>query len=455
MKRRHLSITTKYIIAFCALLLAVSVALGALLMSQSGETMRKMIRKHMISVANTAAASIDGDVLESFTAEDVGSEEYKHISQTLETIKNIQQDSDIKYIYTIKRDGDHYVFTVDPDPLRPAAFGKKVVYTPEQDKAWSGVATVDSEAVEDEWGCFYTAWSPVRNSSGEVVGIIGVDFAADSFDENVANHIRSVIIVSIVSLVSGVLIVMILAGQFSKRFRSLHSELEILSDDLEELSKDIEARPGYEEKAAPIPDGTDNEDMVGALCVKIRLMHQKLKEYIGYIHEQAYTDTMTGTGNKTAYLDRIRELNREINSGTADFAIAVFDINGLKITNDNYGHECGDRIISDSASIIRRIFPDGQIYRIGGDEFIEVLKSVTEEQLSADFAKLDDEVEKFNSKEKHYAMTLSFSHGGAVYRPGSDADFKEVFKRADKDMYKNKGNYYRKYGFRPNQYGDE
>ena len=61
-------------------------------------------------------------------------------------------------------------------------------------------------------------------------------------------------------------------------------------------------------------------------------------------------------------------------------------------------------------------------YRIGGDVFIALSGSLTEEELTAKFARLEKEIALFNQNEKKYAMTLSFSWGGAIYRPG-EADF--------------------------------
>ena len=446
--RKHINLTTQYIIIVCVLLLAVNVALGVVLMNRSGNATEAMIRKHMLSVADTAAAMLDGDELATVTAADVTgkTEKWHHVAETLTTVKNAQKDNDIKYIYTVKKDGDQFIFTVDPDPTTPAQYGKIVVRTPGQDTAWNGVGTVDTQRYEDDWGNFYSAWSPVRDSTGTVIGMVGVDFDAALYDAQMASNTRAVILIGALSLVIGASIMVLLTGQLRRRFRSLNAELSTLSHDVEKLSEEIKTRPGDDTKA--VDTAPDGADAIGTLSNKIRAMQSQLKAYMEYAHEQAYTDSMTGVGNKTAYLARIKELGQEINAGTAAFAIAVFDINGLKSTNDNYGHECGDRIITDAATVIRRVFPNEKVYRIGGDEFITVLGPTTEGELEGKFEELSAMVSDFNLHEKRYAMTLSFSHGGAVYQPGRDADFKEVFKRADQAMYRNKGEYYRQYGDR-------
>lgn len=444
MKRKHISITTKYIIIACALLLAVNVVLGVLLTVQSGNSMKDVLSKRMLSVANTAASAVDGDYVATLDADSAGTEEYARTADLLNLIFDVQRDEDIKFIYLIKRDGDKYVFILDPDPEDPADYGEEVVTTPAQDIAWSGTPAIDPEPLEDEWGCFYTAWSPIYDSAGEVVGMVGVDFAADWFDAQLTSQARTVIIASIASLSIGALIMFLLTVQLRRRFKTLNSELSVLSDDVGMLSDEIKAGPGYSAATAS-EDETEavkSSDTIGDLSVKVRTMQTELKDYITYMHAQAYTDSMTGSANKAAYLDKIKEINSAINAGDASFAVAVFDVNGLKSTNDNFGHECGDRIITDTAEIIRRAFPSTEVYRIGGDEFIAVVEGMNDAELEERFAKLDKEIERFNREEKTYSMTLSFSHGGSTYRPGEDAAFKAVFKRADEEMYKNKAKHY-------------
>ena len=442
--KKRLGFTTKYTVIFCAVLLAVNAIIGVITMNQSGDSLKTLIRKHMLAVTDTASALVDGDMIESFTEDDVGSDDFRGIADILTTVKNAQKDSDIKYIYITKKSGDEFVFVVDPDPENPADFGEEVVYTPAQDVAWSGTPEIDSEPMEDEWGYYYSAWSPIFNSDGKVVGIVGIDFAADWFNAQIGAHTRSVVIISLLSLIAGSAVVVILTSKLRRRFRALNGELSILSADLEQLSEQIIDSPDAEIKAEDQPAEEDvGDDTIMALSAKIRSMQVKLKGYLRYIHEQAYTDSMTSVGNKTAYLDFLKELNREIEEGEVRFALAIFDINGLKATNDNLGHEIGDLLITDSAEFICRVFPNDRIFRIGGDEFVAVAYNCTEKELEKRFETLEELIGEFNKEEKPYGIALSLSHGGTEYIPGEDAEYKDVFRRADRNMYENKANYYR------------
>ena len=342
----------------------------------------------------------------------------------------------------MRGEGDGFVFTVDPDPENPADFGEKVVQTDGQIVAWEGTSATDSEPFEDEWGDYYSAWSPIKDSAGNIVGLVGLDFAADWYDTQVASHTRMILFIGVFALAVGLLVMFMLTGQLRRKFKMLSAEMSILSENFMELSDQINGKSANDRNGTESTIDAKGRDTIEQLGHKIREMRASLREYLDYIHIQAYTDTMTGVSNKSAYLSKIEELNKKINSGTASFAVAVFDINDLKGINDNYGHECGDRIITDTATVLGRVFPENSVFRIGGDEFIAVMEDVGEEELNGLFAKLDSEIERFNETEKDYAMTLSLSYGGAAYRPGVDSDYKETFKRADQSMYEYKKDYY-------------
>lgn len=452
-KKRHINLSTKYIILLCVLLLAIDLVFGTVMLYRTSTDMQIMTRNHMLSVANTAARVVDANTLDALTKEDLETDEngnrsavYHQIANVLLQVQKAQNDENIKYIYTVTKMDGEFVFLLDPDPVDPADFGEPMeAVTPMLVEAWeTGEGRVDKEKYEDEWGNFYTAWSPVWKTDNagnrKLVAIVGVDFGADVYDAELARMGWSIGLVSFLSLIVGSVVVALLTMQISRRFRKLNTELSTLSTNVESLSAEIGVRPGDEETN---PEEPENLDSISSISEKVRDMQKKLKRYMEYVQEQAFTDRMTGVGNKTAYLDRVKEINEEINRGDASFAIVVFDINGLKSTNDNYGHECGDRIITDAAKVICRVFPKQQIYRIGGDEFIALVPSESDETLKEKFEQLKKEIDRFNREEKKYAMTLSFSWGESVYRPGDDAAVKAVFKRADEEMYRNKNEYYK------------
>ena len=162
------------------------------------------------------------------------------------------------------------------------------------------------------------------------------------------------------------------------------------------------------------------------------------KKHIDYINELAYTDAMTGTMNKIAYKDVVSEMEDQIESGNASFAVVVMDINNLKKMNDNFGHEFGDMLIRDSASIIKNTFKNSTIYRIGGDEFATLLNEEDSKRWEEFLEIFSDEMNRFNKNNTKYEQKVEIAIGIANYRPKEDKNFLMVFRRADQKMYENK-----------------
>lgn len=195
-----------------------------------------------------------------------------------------------------------------------------------------------------------------------------------------------------------------------------------------------------------VPIHYASTDEIGLLSSSIRKMAGELQEYISYVHKQAYTDSMTGVGNKAAYTDFANLMERKIQEEMADFAIIVFDVNGLKSVNDNFGHEAGDALISDAATAIKNCFGLESVYRIGGDEFVIIKENVTEEEMKEASEKFNADLLKINSQERKYQIDLSVSFGYAIFN--GDENFNSLFHRADEEMYKAKELYYQNHNDR-------
>ena len=87
------------------------------------------------------------------------------------------------------------------------------------------------------------------------------------------------------------------------------------------------------------------------------------------------TDPLTGVKNRAAYDSVVSEFNSRIfNKNEKDFAIVIFDINNLKMINDELGHEFGDAYIINSCKLLCDVFKHSPVFRIGGDEFLIILR---------------------------------------------------------------------------------
>ena len=166
---------------------------------------------------------------------------------------------------------------------------------------------------------------------------------------------------------------------------------------------------------------------------------QKEKDHLKALNsekELARRDDLTGTKNKTAYLELTRTIQSNIDNGInyLTFAIVVCDINGLKQINDNEGHRAGDEYIRECAKLICTIFAHSPVFRIGGDEFVVFIRG-------GDYAFKDDLFEKLRKQVLINQSTPGkpvIASGISSYDPAADSSVTEVFDRADNMMYENK-----------------
>ena len=450
-KSKKISFTLQYVIIFGVVLLLTNIFLGLVLMLQSVNTLQRLVRQNMLNISKTAAGIVDGDVLENLTEKDVGGPAFNGI---LSDLRIFQDNVDIEYIYAVRQTGeDEFVFTVDADPGDPADFGENVLVTYALREAAKGTATVDSEPAQDEWGNFYSSYSPVYNSEGKIAGIIGVDFSTEWYDRQIREHMVSFVVILIMSVLIGGFVVVYFTGKLRKRIRDLNSELSMLSKDVDELTEEITSNAIYREgmEAYDLTTGGDlqnkdavYEDEIETLNRKLQSMHSEMKHYLDYMHVKAYQDALTGVGNTAAYQEKQQKIDGRIGAGPeAGFVtVAVFDINDLKKINDQYGHVAGDRIIQGAASAVADVFGIPQTFRIGGDEFAAVVLDISEEDMAACLGQVEERVSLFNEKRKGEGGVLSISMGTASYDPGLDASFRELFVRADETMYVNKNKYH-------------
>jgi diguanylate cyclase (GGDEF)-like protein len=168
-----------------------------------------------------------------------------------------------------------------------------------------------------------------------------------------------------------------------------------------------------------------------ALCRYLESGIQNIRLMVD-VQRDAHFDRLTGLYNRT-YFET--ELNRLDVLRQLPLTLIIGDVNGLKITNDVFGHLQGDELLKSIAAILKQSCrKDEIIARWGGDEFI-ILLLKTE-------AKYAEEVMDRIWKSCHEAsyglqVGLSISMGHATKR-NSDENIKEIMKAAEDRMYRNK-----------------
>lgn len=142
------------------------------------------------------------------------------------------------------------------------------------------------------------------------------------------------------------------------------------------------------------------------------------------LKSKIYLDEATGLPNKNK-CEEILTLEAEQN-----MAICVFDLNNLRIINNQQGHERGDLYINLFAKSLRKGVDENQfVGRCGGDEFIAFYKNVTKEDVKRNLENIKKECAKCSE------IPLSYAAGFAYSNDFSKLTMRELFCQADKNMY--------------------
>ena len=153
------------------------------------------------------------------------------------------------------------------------------------------------------------------------------------------------------------------------------------------------------------------------------------------LEKMAYEDILTKCKNRMFFNNEMKETQDKISSYKT-VGIMIFDMNNLKITNDMYGHDAGDKLLIQCAGAIKKAFGDiANCARIGGDEFGLILKDVEPEKIDECIIKMLDEVESCNYT---CPYLLEIAYGYAMFDSRIDRTLDNVFSRADQKMYDKK-----------------
>jgi len=195
------------------------------------------------------------------------------------------------------------------------------------------------------------------------------------------------------------------------------------------ISKDGKEIP-IEDSAAPIKD---RDGQINGAVIVFRDFTEKRKKQkeIEYL---SFHDNLTGLYNRRYMEDSIKRLDTNRN---LPLSIIVADVNGLKLTNDAYGHKMGDRLLKVVGKILKKSCRQEDIIcRVGGDEFLILLPNVDEKKSE----NIIERVTKESQSTKLDSVIISLALGSAT-KNSKNKNILEVYKEADNKMYKNKLKY--------------
>jgi len=168
---------------------------------------------------------------------------------------------------------------------------------------------------------------------------------------------------------------------------------------------------------------------------KSRIEYRKLQELIKY---NAYHDRLTGLYNRTYFEEELKRINTKRNY---PISIISIDVNHLKIINDTWGHSAGDEILRYFGDSIKNcVRQDDVVARIGGDEFVILLKQTNQIRTEEIIKKLKIECKKCKdySLDRSEKININYAIGSVTITEFDKESLNKYISRADEEMYRDK-----------------
>lgn len=145
----------------------------------------------------------------------------------------------------------------------------------------------------------------------------------------------------------------------------------------------------------------------------------------------SYFDQLTGLYNRRFYEEELKRLDTKRN---LPITLVMADVNGLKLTNDAFGHACGDALLKAVADVMKKeLRADDILARMGGDEFVLLLPKTDSVAAQLIVNRLVEKISKIVIDKISASVSFGFKTKEAEYE-----DMEKIFSQAEDYMYRQK-----------------
>jgi len=183
----------------------------------------------------------------------------------------------------------------------------------------------------------------------------------------------------------------------------------------------------------------EDEETVLAMNIKIQL--RKAENDIRETRKKSQTDALTGIKNRYALNADEKRIFAACIENKKRFAVGMIDVDCFKELNDTYGHMEGDEALLRVASLIRRVLGSyGEVYRLGGDEFILIMEDADEIVCKSIASQLEAVLREMHipNQQSTVADYLTVSQGFCYGLPKKEQTADHFFAKADRLLHEAK-----------------
>jgi diguanylate cyclase (GGDEF)-like protein len=177
------------------------------------------------------------------------------------------------------------------------------------------------------------------------------------------------------------------------------------------------------------------KDELGIVTSMFNEMVERLEEHQTRLEELATTDPLTGLANRKQIMTSLDLQMDGFSRHGTKFSLLMLDIDFFKKVNDTYGHQAGDSVLVELASILRTILRTlDTAGRYGGEEFVVILDTADQSQAVQSAERIRQAVERHVFSFHGHELRITVSIGASVIYP-TDETVDSLIARVDKALY--------------------
>lgn len=259
---------------------------------------------------------------------------------------------------------------------------------------------------------YFAYYAPIINSDGTVIGMLFVAKPTQEVHRTVMKAVTPIVLLGIAAMLIAAFVTM----KFTKELILAIKKIQVF---LGKVAKgNLRDVLDY--------DVAKRDDELGEMGRYAVTMQKALIE-------QVEKDALTGLYNRRYGEKKIAEVQKK---HLNDFCLVLGDIDFFKKVNDTYGHECGDIVLSEVATILNKNMRNqGFVARWGGEEFLLVFENCNLDEAVNKLEHILDEIRKKEITYKDEIVRITMTFGICQ---GSTDDMDDVIRMADSKLYEGK-----------------
>lgn len=379
------------------------------------------------TVANTCRLVVDGDSVTDYLDNRRRNTAYYEVWNKLIDYRNTSENVLQISVVNFRDGGGCYVY--DTDLTENGAFLGDILPYDEVQNAVKDELIACEKIEPLEYNGRSDYYIPLNSSYNIPVAYIIVGISTENVRREQLTYLGYItIIVTSITVLFGVFMIWFMQHNVLRPLNAMSKAASSYSIDI--------LRDGKESPISRMNIRTGDE--LERLCESMKKMEHDIiasSSQLAIADWNSNHDSMTQLYNKRHYKEQLKEQLKELQNDCT-IGVIYFDIDNLKRMNDTFGHEKGDAVILKAAEFIRRYLTEqARGFRIGGDEFVMLIRDCTEEKVQELVSTMRGD-EKGNLSDVTAEFYCRLAIGGAFRKTAETLE--ETIKRADDEMYKNK-----------------